>query len=82
MHRPVTRVGLVESFGVHLAVVDDVNVRLVNRQNVPLTRVGTQRHRAVNTGHRDAISRLDCIDEIIVSKHYDRVRRLTRRHVL
>ena len=71
-----------QSLRVHLAVMHDVDVRLVDRQNVPLSRVCAQRHRTVDAGDSHAVARLDCIHEVVVRKHDDRVRRLTRRHVL
>jgi len=82
VNRPVTIISLVQSLGVHLAEVDHVDVRLVDREDVPLTWICSQRQRTIDTGHRDPITGLDCVHEVVVGKHYDSVGRLTRRHVL
>ena len=71
-----------EPFQIHLPVVDDVKVRLVNGEHVSLSRVNPKRSCSVNPGNGDAVSGLDLVHEVPVSKNHHGVRSLSGRHVL
>ncbi|RNA32585.1 hypothetical protein BpHYR1_038712 [Brachionus plicatilis] len=55
---------------------------LVHRFHVPCLGIDSERNGPVNAGHLDAVSGLDCVDQIVARKQRNGARGLTSRHLV